>query len=77
MGRFHRRVFEKLNPQPYQNEADCFRKLIQVPFFSLHLSNVQLKSKRELIERFIEKHSLGISEEDIEDEFERSQQEYP
>ena len=33
--------------------------------------NVQLKSKRELIERFIEKHSLGISEEDIEDEFER------
>lgn len=33
--------------------------------------NVQLKSKRELIERFIEKHSLGISEENIEDEFER------
>ena len=33
--------------------------------------SVQLKSKRELIERFIDKHSLSISEEDIEDEFDR------
>ena len=29
------------------------------------------KSKRELIERFIEKHSLSTSSDDIDDEFER------
>ena len=34
-------------------------------------SSVQLKSKRELIEMFIEKHSLTINQDEIEDEFER------
>lgn len=33
--------------------------------------NIQRKSKRELIERFIEKHSLSTSSDDIDDEFER------
>ena len=34
-------------------------------------SSIQRKSKRELIEKFIEKHSLNVSNEEIEDEFER------
>lgn len=33
--------------------------------------NINMKSKRELIEKFIDKHSLSNSEEEIEDEFER------
>lgn len=34
-------------------------------------SSVNMKSKRELIERFIEKHSLSVLEEDLEDEFDK------
>lgn len=34
-------------------------------------SSVNMKSKRELIEKFIEKHSLSVLEEDLEDEFDR------
>ena len=52
-----------------QDEDKRNNKLRQID--NILSSSVQLKSKRELIEMFIEKHSLTINQDEIEDEFER------
>ena len=50
-----------------QNARDLKLKQIK----DILSGSIQLKSKRELIEKFIEKHSLNLMEDEIEDEFER------